>query len=443
MIDLSNYNFLSAAINLAAVFFCSYWLTRRSLRFSPVTVAIDCIVYSIASVLALPLVREYTFLTDNRGLLPMFGLYFPIFYLSLSMSLPRTLCIYIWAVVLFIFPSNIACLIDAGLHPEHSTMAFDFDTFFMHAIFSIGLCIYIFWILSKWDTRLFSSPNIPDSIWYGWLSIPILFLGLNIALLPENYDLLQIHSLEPTYLFFSSSLFILYMYLTSIFYSYMTEYLRIQEFKEEQRISDIQKLQYANLQAQMEADRHARHDFKHTLHLLSQLASAGDMDGLISYIREYAKESSSSIFKKYCPNPAINALINYYENLAEQEGVLTKLQVDLSDPLPMSDPEFCALTGNIMENAINAASEAPPPNRRFSLSMCIQNDSTLYIVSSNDYNSKLTQESTPKVSFFSTKNEKLHGIGLQSIRETVDKYHGTLRISKTDSEYFLDIAIKL
>ncbi len=167
------------------------------------------------------------------------------------------------------------------------------------------------------------------------------------------------------------------------------------------------------------------------------------MKGLITYIREYTKESTGGIIKKYCVNPAINALINYYEAKAEQEGVITKIQVDLPTELPLSDPEFCALIGNIMENAIHAAKDAPTAKRNFSISILVQNDSTLYIVSSNNYNSQIIQESTNSRAFPSLKKEKLHGIGLQSIRETVDKFNGTLRISKSDSEFFLDIAIRI
>ena len=107
----------------------------------------------------------------------------------------------------------------------------------------------------------------------------------------------------------------------------------------------------------------------------------------------------------------------------------------------MSDPEFCSLLGNIMENAIDAAKDAPVAARKFSISIRIQNDSMLYIVSSNSYDGELILDTTGENPTFSSKKEKHHGIGLQSIRETVDKYNGTLRISTTDSEFFLDIAI--
>ncbi len=443
MIDVSNFNALSSWIIMLAVFFCAYAITRSYLRISLPVLLLDCLVFSMACILALPLLHQYTFLMDHRALIVFFVLYYPIFNVSIDLGWVRSLTIYLWAVVLLIFPANILCLIEIALHPDHNKMSFGLDILLLHLFITFFLCAFVWYLSNQCDKKIFSPLHTPDGLWVMWLSIPILFLGLNIALLPEYYSQLHSHQIYWTYLFFSCSLLVLYVYLTAIFYSHMMEYVRIQHYKETQRLSDIQSLQFKNLQAQIESDRHARHDFKHTLHLLAQLAANNDNQGLRSYIQEYTKEISDSIVKNYCQNPAINALLNYYENKAAEEGVLTKIQVDLPLPLPLSDPEICSLLGNIMENGIDAARQAALPARHFSISIRIQNDSTLYIVSSNDHDNQLVVDSTSKITSFSSKTKKNHGIGLQSIRETVDKYNGTLRISSTESEFFLDIAIRI
>lgn len=441
MIGLSTFNSLSALLGLVAVFFCAYTVTKPAWRISQSVLILDCAVFSLACIPALSLVQNYTFLKDNRGLLVFFALYFPIFFFSVELTLARSLTVYLWSVVLMMFPSNVVCLLEAATHETRVSMSFDANEFIIQLAMTIALCLYARLVVAKWDSRIFSPHYTPESLWMGWLSVPILFSGLNIALLPNDYRVLHAYSQYGTYLFFSVSLFVLYTYLTSIFYSYLLEYIHISEYKEAQRLSDIQSLQYKSLLSQIESDRHARHDFKHTLHLLSQLAASGDAESLRDYIREYTKESTGIIMKKYCKNPAINAVLNYYETRAAEEGVLANLQVDLPRPLPLSDPEFCSLIGNIMENAIDAAKDAIEPARKFSISIRIQNDSMLYIVSSNSYDGQLIQDTTEENALFSSKKQKHHGIGLQSIRETVDKYNGTLRISTTDTEFMLDIAI--
>ncbi len=443
MSGINNYNDLSAFILIASVLFCAYIMVKPFLKVSIPVLLFECLVFSCASILNLPAIHRFTILQDNRGLLFFFALYFPIFYFSLDLSITRSLCIYLWAINLLLFPSNISCLIDSMIHKNHLYMDFGYDAIIIQFVMNAALCILAYLVLSRWDINVLSPSGTPESLWVGWLSVPILFLGLNIALLPNDYRMLNGYHLHGTYLFFSGSLFVLYGYLTSIFYSHMQEYIHIREYKEAQRISDIQSLQYKSLLSQIEADRHARHDFKHTLNLLSQLAREEDAEALRDYIRQYTKESSGIIVKNYCSNPAINAVLNYYETKSEEEGIISTIQVDLPVPLPLSDPEFCSLIGNIMENAIEAAKYSPAPVRRFSISIRIQNDSTLYIVSSNDYDGELFIDSTNNNAIFSQKKEKNHGIGLQSIKETVDKYHGILRISAKDMEFHVDIAIPI
>lgn len=441
MTFFSDFNGLSALIFMIGVIYCAYTMTRPVVRVSPQILTPGCLLYSFASILALPAINSHTILSDNRGLLVFFALFYPIFHFSVDLSWPRSLTIYLWAVVLITFPSNISCLAEAAWHGNHIYMSFGVDAFLLQLVLTLVICIGVKYTTTLLDKRILSYNYTPESLWVSWLSVPILFLGLNIALLPRDYRILHPYSLFGTYIFFSVSLLVLYAYLTSIFYSQMLEYIRISEYKEAQRLSAIQNIQYKNLLSKIAEDRHARHDFKHTLHLLGQLASTGDTDSLKNYIRQYTRESFNTIIKNYCTNPAVNAVLNYYESKAESEGVITNLQVDLPVDLPMSDPEFCSLLGNIMENAIDAAKDASADVRKFSISISIRNDSMLYIVSSNTYEGELIQETTGDRFMFSIKNEKNHGIGLQSIRETVDKYNGTLRISGDGSEFHLDIAV--
>ena len=439
----SNLNSFSALIVMLGVFFCAYAFTRYSLRVTPRILIPGYVIFSFASVLAVPFIHSNTALSDNRALLVFFILYYPIFMFSVELSWARSLTVYLWAVVLLLFPSNISCLIEADRHRDHISMSFGPDALLMQLVLSVGICGAVWYFSLHVDKRVLSHVFTPESLWVAWLSVPILFLGLNIALLPRDYRILHPYSLFGTYLFFSASLFVLYAYLTSIFYSQMLEYIRITEYKEAQKLSAIQSIQYKNLLSKIASERHARHDFKHTLHLMGQLASSGDMKGIKDYIRQYTRESFGTIIKNYCSNPAINAVLNYYEGRAANEGVVANLQVDLPVALPMSDPEFCSLLGNIMENAIDAAKDSSSDIRKFSISIRVQNESMLYIVSSNSYDGELIQEATGEKYLFSVKNEKNHGIGLQSIRETVDKYSGTLRISGDGKEFFLDIAISL
>lgn len=441
MISFLSFNNTSRLLLLLSVFYASYEICRSHLRITLPMAMGSSIVYSIVCMPLAEALSDYTGLYDNRILLPFFAIYFVVFYFAGDLPFVRTLVIFLWALILMYFSSIIASLADTAIHEHEQYMAFEPHTLTIQLALTLILCFYIKKIVLSWDANILSVDFTPETLWIGWLSVPILFQGLQTALLPREYIYLNYYSMSGTYLFFAVSLFILYLYLTSIFQSHMSEYVAIQQYKEAQRISEIQNIQYRNLQTQIEADRHARHDFKHTLNLLSQLAATGDNQAIRDYIRKYAAENMNTIVKNYSDNAAINAVLNYYEQKAVSLGITTTLQVDLSSPIPLTDPEFASLIGNIMENAIDACDRTIGGEKKFSFSIRIQNQSTLYIVSSNTYDGELIEDSTGKNTSFSSKKENHHGVGLSSIRQTVDKYDGTLRIEAKDGEFHLDVAI--
>lgn len=441
MIAFFNYTNASRLLLMLAVFFAAYQVCRKHLRISLRTGMASCIVYSLICIPIAEKLSVFTGIIDNRIILPFLSIYFVLFYFACDLQFIRTLSLYLWAVILMYFPSIIANLADVALSTTAEHFNYDTHIFLIQLALTAVMCIYIKKIVLSWDSTILLSEYTPETLWIGWLSVPILFQGLQTALLPRDYFMLRSYSMYGTYLFFAVSLFILYMYLTSIFQSHMSEYVSIQKYKEAQKISEIQAIQYQNLQTQIEADRHARHDFKHTLHLLSQLAATEDTQALRDYIRKYTTENMSTIVKNYCDNVAINAVLNYYEKKSVSLGITTTLQVDLTSPVPLSDPEFASLIGNIMENAIDACDSTIGGEKKFSFSIRLHNQSTLYIVSSNTYDGELIEDSTGDSLTFSSKKEKHHGVGLSSIRQTVDKYDGTMRISSENGEFHLDVAI--
>ena len=62
---------------------------------------------------------------------------------------------------------------------------------------------------------------------------------------------------------------------------------------------------------------------------------------------------------RYCDNNAVNALLNYYRNTAEENGIKCTFEIDIPGELTVKNPELCSMFGNILDNAVIACSEAP------------------------------------------------------------------------------------
>ncbi len=432
-------NDLSTAFVLLPTFFCSFYVAKSYLRFSAQVTALMSLLYLVLTIPLLHLLQDFSGMHDNRALLPFLAAFFGIYSLGTTLPPGRSLLVYLWASVFMSFPSNAAFIVDAILHDEHEHMDFGPDVVIIQAIIALCICSGVYIAVNLWDARVLSPLHSPESIWYSWVSIPILFLAMNIAMIPADYHAIRAFHIYRLYALFTVCLLLLYVYLTAIFYSFMLEYIHVHDFEEASHIHEMQDLQYRTLQEQMRRDSRTRHDFKHTLHVLTRLASSENWEELKQYLSNYAEDADNIIMKNYCSNPALNAVLNHYAAKSEENDISTELQVDLPDVLSMDDVEFCSMVGNIMENAINACLRIPSEQRRLSVSLQVKNLVNLYIVSTNSYDGSLANGDG---SYVSTKPGH-KGIGLRSIGETVDKYNGTMRIEADEREFRLDIVMKI
>ncbi|MBQ7678190.1 MAG: sensor histidine kinase [Lachnospiraceae bacterium] len=430
-------NNLSAALVLLSTFFCAFYPVRTYFKTSPQLIAAICLGYTGLTLPLLDLFWDATGMRDNRALfvflIPFFGAYFFLTKLTFA----RCLLIYIWAAVFMTFPSN-AAYIAAAMTGAGTRLYVGPDVFLIQAVLSLVICSGVYLSTSLWDVRVISPAHSFEGIWYSWLSIPVLFLAMNIAMIPASPNLLRARNLAGLYGLFTICLLLLYIYLTAIFYSFTLEYIHVREFEKAAHLHEIKNLQYKNLQEQMQRDSRVRHDFKHTLHVLTRLAAQENWKELKQYLSNYAEDADNIIVKNYCFNPALNAVLNYYAEKGAENGIATELQIDLPDELPIDDVEFCSLLGNIMENAIDACGHLPKEERRLAISVQLKNFIHLYIVSTNSYDGSLANS----IGVFVSTKPGHTGIGLRSIRETVEKYHGTMRVDADEKEFRLDIVMK-
>lgn len=430
-------NSLSAALVMLSTFFCAYDAVRPYRKLGPYLTAAVSLAYTGLTLPIFSLFQDATGIHDNRALLLFLVPFFGIYYVTTDLTFGRCLVIYLWSTAFMSFPSN-AAYIASAMAGAGTRLYVGPDVFLIQAVLSLVICGGVYLSTRLWDARVISPVHSPESIWYSWMSVPVLFLAMNIAMIPASPNLLRVRNLSGLYGLFTVCLLLLYVYLTAIFYSFMMEYIHIREFEEASHLHEIQNLQFKNLQEQMQRDSRARHDFKHTLHVLTRLAAQENWKELKQYLSNYAEDADNIIVKNYCGNPALNAVLNYYAEKGAENDIATELQIDLPDSLPMDDVECCSLLGNIMENAICACLPLPKDARRMAISVQLKNYIHLYIVSTNSYDGSLADADGE---FASTKPGH-KGIGLRSIRETVEKYHGTMRIDADDKEFRLDIVMK-
>lgn len=213
-----------------------------------------------------------------------------------------------------------------------------------------------------------------------------------------------------------------------VFYSILLESLegiRKQAALKEQaamqgNLMNLQKMQQRQLLKHMEETKAARHDLRQHLGVIRAYLERDDIAGLKDYLDTYEAKLPAGARRTFSGNFALNAVCAYYAEEAWNSKIDFDVSLDFPEHLPVSEPEACALLGNLLENAVEACRDMqhPTPYIR-ARGICGEN----YIVITVD-NSCRQGPVWENGRILSTKHEGL-GIGTWSVQKTAERSGGT------------------
>lgn len=179
--------------------------------------------------------------------------------------------------------------------------------------------------------------------------------------------------------------------------------------------------------------RKSIHDYKNNVLVLSQLAQNDDIEGIKKYLKKETDLIDRKIFCIHTGNSVIDVIINTKQHFAEAKGILFVVNVFLPKHGTIRDLDLANILGNLLDNAIEASMEEQDPYIDVSIR---QEKSFMLIKVTNKYCGEL-----PGNMRSSKKNKIFHGIGIESVKSTVEKYHGEFSIKKQDNEVVVQILL--
>lgn len=161
--------------------------------------------------------------------------------------------------------------------------------------------------------------------------------------------------------------------------------------------------------------RFLKHDMKNHLLHMNQLLLEQDTEKLRQYMQETTHHLELSQEFVSSGNHDIDSLLNYKLMSAQQLGA--EIVTDMRIPADTQNPAFDinVILGNLLDNALEALKECE--NRRITVSMRYESG-IIYIVIQNTCKGE-----PPAVSVKGAG----HGLGLHSVRRTLEAYHGELK----------------
>jgi len=336
------------------------------------------------------------------------------------------------------FPSQFSYGFDAWLYP--SSCAAEFSMW--GALFQLALSCLLTAALSVPCARTYPEilEHLPGSqVWYPLIAVHAILFLFNMLMIPHSYKTLYTGRAFHMFFALETTVLLLFLLLHAIFFRISHTILKHAELTERSRFLEMQVGQYRTLQNYMQQTRILRHNFRQSVHILSTLADRGDLPGIISHLQEYEKQWHTNAPVSYCSHAALNALFNYYWNMADAQGIKTDWRLALPESLAISELDLASLFGNLIENAIAGCITVPEKERCFALSVETRQENRLYIVSTNSCNGH-TRKSGGE--YLSTKRNG-EGLGLFSISSIAKKYQGYARISHNEKEFFVDVMLTI
>lgn len=204
-----------------------------------------------------------------------------------------------------------------------------------------------------------------------------------------------------------------------------------QAFKSQEKSVEETKILYQSV-------RSIRHDLKQHFQVALTMLHSGKINEAVDYMEKYNDTVLDGISNKvFCDNDVVNYIINSKSKICSDRHI--KIYIYIANEIPeFSDLDLCVLLGNALDNAIEGVSGEG--NNEIYLELRNVHNFFMISVKNTIINSVL--EDNPNL--ISTKNEKeVHGLGILSMKEVVQKYNGSIEFYESDNKFCCDMLLDI
>ena len=272
--------------------------------------------------------------------------------------------------------------------------------------------------------------------WYVFWVLPLVFIALNLFMIPKYADTLYTGRVLQGYFVISITLLFLMLFFNAIFLLMAISINRNVRLQQENQLLSMQQQRYESLKAAIEEARQARHDLRHQLCQLAALAEEGNLEKIKAYLSG-AVSRIPSLEMHFCENRAADSVVGYYCALAKREQIPFSVQLDLPECLPVDEIDLCLVLSNLLENALEASLRTAPARRRIKLTAYLHGNSLALIQVENTYDGVIRE----KGGVFQSSKRKGDGVGLQSVRHIAEKSGGVSTVTYQDGVFCVKVML--
>ena len=175
------------------------------------------------------------------------------------------------------------------------------------------------------------------------------------------------------------------------------------------------------------------HDFHNHIGILRQLLTHTKVEEAIQYLDELQTPVQEITETVWTGDETVDYIINSKAITAKKSGVQYQAQVEFPRHTNLRSVDLCAVLGNLLDNALEAAQQVPEKEERF-VRLTIRRINQMLIIKVENSFSNPPVSKDGVLTTLKAKNG-LHGWGLKSAQTAAEKYDGTVQTSYTDKGF--------
>ncbi len=211
-------------------------------------------------------------------------------------------------------------------------------------------------------------------------------------------------------------------------------YLKLVEYQTEQSRRHLEEVR--SIHQEM---RGYKHDFHHHLQALKGQLEAGELDRALAYIEQLDNHLMNVDTLLKTGNVSLDAILSAKIAQAKADGIAVTIKANVPDNLLLSDLELSIITGNLLDNAIEASRNASA--EKFIRIYMGMKGKMLYFSMLNSAGEKRRKAG----SLFPTQKAGVHGFGLRRAEAILEEHGGWCKYNSEEGAFtseFLVPAVK-